>query len=167
MVPWLAEQIQLLLKDICLWDKETAIELEFINSNFNTSLQIVGTGWNYRLPDMLVSHCTMFVYNVTPLRIRRWQTDSHDIISSCSAVCEVPGNLLFGVRLLCLNRAVFCIVQFSAAQFTTISHLVKLISVNRKCVPDGSVSSGKREFANTSLVDVFVITFRFIVTNRE
>jgi len=44
MVPWLAEQIQLLLKDICLWDKETAIELEFINSNFNTSLQIVGTG---------------------------------------------------------------------------------------------------------------------------
>ena len=40
VVPWLAEKLQIILKDICLWDKQTAIEWEYINSNYNNSLQI-------------------------------------------------------------------------------------------------------------------------------
>ena len=75
---------------------------------------------------MADSYCNMFVYNVTPLHIRCSPTDSHDIKILCSVVCKMPGNLLLGVQLVCLNRAVFCIVQFIVAQFTKSNQLVKM-----------------------------------------
>jgi len=39
-VPWLAEQLQFVVNDICLWVKHSMFQLDYIDSIYNTSSQI-------------------------------------------------------------------------------------------------------------------------------
>jgi hypothetical protein len=70
----------------------------------------------------------MIVYNATPIRIRRWQTDSYGgIIIRFSVVCKNAGNMLFGVRPLRLNRN-RCLYR-SVYRCTMYNYPSKIVSV--------------------------------------
>jgi hypothetical protein len=46
-VSWLAEQLQLVLQDIGVWDRQSMIELVYINSNVGQRDNIIVTFYTY------------------------------------------------------------------------------------------------------------------------